>query len=70
MTLPLQPPSEGFKAIALAAGSRQEVFITTGLSKSGLEQLFKEAGAAVLGGDTQVRDGISDYGILLLLLKR
>jgi len=41
------PTTNGWKAIALSAGARQELFISTGLSKDELEQAIGQAlGAA------------------------
>jgi len=37
------PTQNGWKAIALSAGARQELFISTGLSKEALEQALKKA---------------------------
>jgi hypothetical protein len=37
------PTSNGWKAIALSAGARQELFISTSLQKEELEQLLKDA---------------------------
>ena len=37
------PTTNGWKAIALSAGARQELFISTALSKEQLEKAFKEA---------------------------
>jgi hypothetical protein len=37
------PTSNGWKAIALSAGARQELFISTGLTKEELERLMREA---------------------------
>jgi hypothetical protein len=33
----------GWKAIALSAGARQELFISTVLSKQGLEEMIRDA---------------------------
>jgi hypothetical protein len=35
------PTTNGWKAIALSSGARQELFISTGLSKNELEQLIE-----------------------------
>ena len=35
------PTTNGWKAIALSAGARQELFISTGLSKEELEQVIR-----------------------------
>jgi len=37
------PTTNGWKAIALSAGARQELFISTGLSKEDLEQAIGRA---------------------------
>ena len=37
------PTTNGWKAIALAAGARQELFISTNLSKDQLEQVIHQA---------------------------
>lgn len=37
------PTTNGWKAIALSAGARQELFISTSLPKEELEELLKEA---------------------------
>jgi hypothetical protein len=37
------PVTNGWKAIALSAGARQELFISTALSKDDLEQLIRRA---------------------------
>jgi hypothetical protein len=37
------PTANGWKAIALSAGARQELFISTGLSKDQLEQAIRHA---------------------------
>lgn len=36
------PTTNGWKAIALSAGARQELFVSTTLSKDALERLFDE----------------------------
>jgi hypothetical protein len=41
------PTQNGWKAIALSAGARQELFISTGLGKEELEAALRKAGAAV-----------------------
>lgn len=38
------PTTNGWKAIALSAGARQELFISTTLTKEQLEQALKQAG--------------------------
>ncbi|HTB19382.1 MAG TPA: DUF2103 domain-containing protein [Bryobacteraceae bacterium] len=42
------PTSNGWKAIALSAGARQELFISTSLSKDELEQAIGRAHARAL----------------------
>ncbi len=37
------PTTNGWKAIALSAGARQELFISTNLSKEQLEQAIRQA---------------------------
>jgi hypothetical protein len=44
VTVPVQ---NGWKAIALSAGARQELFISTSLTKERLEAALSEAGAVV-----------------------
>src|SRR3984957_4351177 len=39
------PTQNGWKAIALSAGARQELFISTPMGKPELEQAFQKAGA-------------------------
>src|SRR5277367_3288023 len=41
------PTQNGWKAIALSAGARQELFISTDLGKDQLEAALSEAGAEV-----------------------
>jgi hypothetical protein len=41
------PTQNGWKAIALSAGARQELFISTDLGKEDLEKSLKQAGAEV-----------------------
>jgi hypothetical protein len=41
------PTQNGWKAIALSAGARQELFISTALSKEELEAALGRAGAEV-----------------------
>jgi len=41
------PTQNGWKAIALSAGARQELFISTGLSKEDVETALAKAGAVV-----------------------
>ncbi len=43
------PVTNGWKAIALAAGARQELFISTTFTKEELEKAFVEAGATPAG---------------------
>ncbi len=47
ITVPVQ---NGWKAIALSAGARQELFISTVLSKEQIEQALQRAGAILGGG--------------------
>jgi hypothetical protein len=42
------PTQNGWKAIALSAGARQELFISTELGKEELETALKRAGAVVV----------------------
>jgi hypothetical protein len=39
------PTTNGWKAIALSAGARQELFLSTALSKEQLEEAFEKAAA-------------------------
>jgi hypothetical protein len=41
------PTQNGWKAIALSAGARQELFISTGMEKEELEAALEKAGAVV-----------------------
>jgi hypothetical protein len=41
------PTQNGWKAIALSAGARQELFISTDLGQEEVEQALKKAGAVV-----------------------
>jgi hypothetical protein len=41
------PTQNGWKAIALSAGARQELFVSTEWSKEALEAAFQKAGALV-----------------------
>jgi hypothetical protein len=41
------PTQNGWKAIALSAGARQELFISTGLGKEDVETALAKAGALV-----------------------
>lgn len=43
------PVTNGWKAIALAAGARQEMFVSTNFTKEALRKAFVEAGAAPAG---------------------
>jgi hypothetical protein len=43
------PTQNGWKAIALSAGARQELFVSTALSREELEHAFALAGAEVGG---------------------
>jgi hypothetical protein len=42
------PTQNGWKAIALSSGARQELFISTGLGKEAVEQALEQAGAVVV----------------------
>jgi hypothetical protein len=39
------PTQNGWKAIALSAGARQELFVSTAMGKADLERAFEKAGA-------------------------
>jgi hypothetical protein len=39
------PTQNGWKAIALSAGARQELFVSTAMGKTELEQAFEKSGA-------------------------
>lgn len=41
------PTQNGWKAIALASGARQELFISTDLKKEEIEQAMSKAGAVI-----------------------
>lgn len=41
------PTQNGWKAIALSAGARQELFVSTDWNKEALEKAFQKAGAVV-----------------------
>lgn len=41
------PTQNGWKAIALSAGARQELFVSTALDKAAVETAFRNAGAVV-----------------------
>src|SRR3954451_12763646 len=41
------PTQNGWKAIALSAGARQEIFISTDLTQKEIEAAFSKAGAVV-----------------------
>jgi hypothetical protein len=43
------PVRNGWKAIALSAGARQELFISTALSKEEVERALQQAGARLVG---------------------
>ena len=43
------PVTNGWKAIALAAGARQELFVSTTFSKEQLEKALTESGATLAG---------------------
>ncbi len=45
VTVPVQ---NGWKAIALSAGARQELFVSTEWSKESLEKAFERAGAGLM----------------------
>ena len=49
ITVPVQ---NGWKAIALSAGARQELFISTALSKEDLERALEQAGSTILASDS------------------
>jgi len=42
------PTQNGWKAIALSAGARQELFVSTALAKEDLARAFERAGADLL----------------------
>ena len=42
------PTQNGWKAIALSAGARQELFVSTGMGKDELARAFERAGADLL----------------------
>ena len=44
VTVPVQ---NGWKAIALSAGARQELFVSTNWTKEALEKAFQQAGASI-----------------------
>ena len=44
VTVPVQ---NGWKAIALSAGARQELFVSTDLTREALEKAFERAGADI-----------------------
>lgn len=44
------PTQNGWKAIALSAGARQELFVSTALGKAELEHCFESAGAELSSG--------------------
>jgi hypothetical protein len=41
------PTQNGWKAIALSAGARQELFVSCGWGKPAIEEAFRKAGAVV-----------------------
>ncbi len=41
------PTQNGWKAIALSAGARQELFVSAAFSREALEEAFEKAGAIV-----------------------
>lgn len=41
------PTQNGWKAIALSAGARQELFVSTDLTKEDLETAFSKSGAVI-----------------------
>ena len=41
------PTQNGWKAIALSAGARQELFVSCGWDKEAVEEAFRKAGAVV-----------------------
>jgi hypothetical protein len=41
------PTQNGWKAIALSAGARQELFVSTAMGKADLERAFAKAGAVL-----------------------
>jgi hypothetical protein len=43
------PTQNGWKAIALSAGARQELFVSTSLGREELERRFASAGAELAG---------------------
>jgi hypothetical protein len=43
------PTQNGWKAIALASGARQELFISTDMKKEEIEQAMAKAGAEIAG---------------------
>jgi hypothetical protein len=47
------PTQNGWKAIALSAGARQELFVSTGMSKEELESALANAGAVVVSADSE-----------------
>ena len=50
VTVPLQ---NGWKAIALSAGARQELFISTNLARGEVERAFENAGALIVSQDAE-----------------
>src|SRR6185436_13763979 len=47
------PTQNGWKAIALSAGARQELFVSTDMSKDALERAFANAGAIIGSPDAE-----------------
>ncbi len=45
------PTQNGWKAIALSAGARQELFISTSMGKNELESALSKAGAEIAGAE-------------------
>lgn len=45
------PTQNGWKAIALSAGARQELFVSAAWGKEALEAAFEKAGAVVRGAN-------------------
>jgi hypothetical protein len=45
------PTQNGWKAIALSAGARQELFVSWDCAKEALEAAFEKAGAVVRGAE-------------------
>lgn len=47
------PTQNGWKAIALSAGARQELFVSTDMSKDAVERAFANAGAIIGSPDAE-----------------